>query len=122
MKEYMLKRYHERRKQAITKLGDKCVICGNTENLQFDHIDPESKNFTIAKLSSINETDFWKEIDKCQLLCEECHKLKSIADAGLKQAKGFHGTISTYRYCKCELCRKAKSEYSKDQRIKRKSI
>lgn len=119
MKEYMLKKYKERREKAIDKLGGKCVKCGGTLELQFDHINPEEKSFTIAKRSSINEEDFWKEIDKCQLLCGECHKLKTLTDMGMKQAKGFHGTLSTYRYCKCDLCKKAKAEYTRNYRKKR---
>jgi 5-methylcytosine-specific restriction endonuclease McrA len=113
MKEYMLKRYNERREKAIEKLGGKCVKCGSTQHLQFDHINPEDKSFTIAVRSSINEKDFWKEIDKCQLLCLECHQQKTITDMGMKPAKGFHGTLSSYRYCRCNLCKKAKSDYMK---------
>ena len=33
----------ERRKILIERLGGKCVKCGTTENLQFDHIDPNTK-------------------------------------------------------------------------------
>jgi 5-methylcytosine-specific restriction endonuclease McrA len=113
MKEYMRSRYNERREKAICKLGGKCVKCGSTTNLQFDHINPEEKSFTIAKKSSINEQDFWKEVEKCQLLCESCHNLKTIEDMGMKPAKGFHGTLSSYRYCRCDLCKKAKADYMK---------
>jgi 5-methylcytosine-specific restriction endonuclease McrA len=113
MKDYMLKRYHERRDKAIERLGGKCK-CGSISDLQFDHINPTTKKFTIAKLSSINEEDFWKEIDKCQLLCNNCHQEKTLLDLGRISAKQTHGTLSSYRYCKCNECKAAKSVYMKE--------
>jgi len=37
-----------------------------------------------------------------------------------KPAASTHGSLSSYRYCKCELCRKANSSYRKAQRLKKK--
>jgi 5-methylcytosine-specific restriction endonuclease McrA len=121
MKEYMLKRYHDRRNKAIEKLGGSCFNCGQTKNLQFDHKDRKEKSFTIAKLSSINEKKFWEEIKKCQLLCESCHSKKTLIDLGQTSAKDTHGTLSSYRYCKCELCKKVHSDYCREWK-KRKSL
>ena len=44
----------------IEMLGGKCVGCGVTENLQFDHIDRKQKTFTISvsKYSFLFETIF----------------------------------------------------------------
>ena len=119
MKEYMLTRYRERRNKAIEKLGGRCK-CGVTDGLQFDHIDPATKHFTIAKLSSVNEDDFWKEIDKCQLLCDSCHQEKTLAESGKTSAKFVHGTLSSFRYCKCEDCKSAKAEYMREYKRKKK--
>jgi 5-methylcytosine-specific restriction endonuclease McrA len=119
MKNYMLKRYHKRRNEAIQKLGGKCVHCGDTTQLQFDHINPEDKIFEIANLCSISEENFWKEIDKCQLLCCKCHQIKTISDMGMKPAKGTHGTLSSFRYCKCTLCKSAKSDYMREYKKRR---
>jgi hypothetical protein len=118
MREYMLERYRARREEAIEKLGGKCS-CGETQNLQFDHIDPATKNFTIAKLPSVNEKDFWAEIDKCQLLCAPCHEHKSLVESGLQSAKDKHGTLSSFRYCKCAECKEAKAEYMREYRRKK---
>ena len=118
MKDYMLKRYHERRDKAIEKLGGKCK-CGATTGLQFDHIDPATKKFTLARLSSINEEDFWKEVDKCQLLCDTCHQAKTLLDLGRVSAKDTHGTLSSYRYCKCDECKAAKAAYMKEYKQNR---
>lgn len=121
MKEYMRKRYAERRKAAIEKLGGKCVICGSIDDLEFDHIDPDTKTFTIAHRPSKNEKHFWEEIEKCQLLCKTCHIEKSIKDNGKQKAKGTHGTLSSYRYCRCSICKKAKAEHHKQYMAKRKN-
>jgi 5-methylcytosine-specific restriction endonuclease McrA len=118
MKEYMLKRYHERREKAIEKLGGKCSKCRSTDGLQFDHVDRTTKKFTIGTLSSINEQDFWKEVDKCQLLCDTCHQAKTLVDLGRVSAKGTHGTLSSYRYCKCDECKAVKAAYMKSYKRK----
>lgn len=78
MNEYMKARYHRRRNDAIEHLGGKCASCGSIDSLEFDHIDPERKSFSLGKAFS-----GWKwervlaELDKCQLLCHTCHKAKT---------------------------------------------
>jgi len=115
MKVYMLKRYHDRMNDARDKLGSKCCKCGSLENLQIDHIDPELKSWTIGQMWSLSQNKFDEELKKCQLLCFRCHNLKTLEQNGKQDAKSlkFHGTLSTYRYCKCNLCRKAKSDWMK---------
>ena len=53
---------------------------------------------------------------KCQLLCKKHHTDKTIVDTGKKLAKGTHGTISSYRYCKCDACREAANKLSREYR------
>lgn len=78
MNEYMKARYARRRADAVELLGGECASCGSIDNLEFDHIDPEQKSFPIGKAFS-----GWKwsrivaELDKCQLLCHDCHQVKS---------------------------------------------
>jgi hypothetical protein len=107
----MLRRYHERRAKALAFLGGACK-CGSTSDLQFDHVDRTKKSFTIGKLWSLSEKVFWAEIAKCQLLCSKCHEEKTLIDLNQVSAKTRHGTLSTYRYCHCSLCRKANADYS----------
>jgi 5-methylcytosine-specific restriction endonuclease McrA len=72
------KRKENNRKYLIEMLGGKCVGCGITENLQFDHIDRKLKSFTIGKmLESSLENKLIPEAKKCQLLCKSCHQLKT---------------------------------------------
>ncbi len=113
MRVYMLRRYNERMKEARTLLGGKCVRCSETNGLQFDHIDPKTKSFTIGQMWSVSKELFDIEIRKCQLLCQRCHEEKTLVDKGQKSAKNTHGTLSSMRYCKCELCKKVKSDYNK---------
>ena len=122
MADYMLQRYHERRKRAIALLGGKCVRCARTQDLEFDHKDPDSKEFDIFSLWSCAEDRFLDELSKCQLLCEKCHSTKSTLERGQTPARGTHGTLSAYRYCHCVLCRAAKSKHSKEYQSKKKLV
>jgi hypothetical protein len=101
-------------------LGGVCSHCPSTTELELDHIDPATKSFTVSKLGSCNEVKFWAEVDKCQLLCTDCHQAKTLVDLNRVSAKITHGTLSSYRYCKCDLCRKAKSDYSRQKYLEAK--
>jgi 5-methylcytosine-specific restriction endonuclease McrA len=120
----MAKRYLERKALAIKLLGGKCIKCDSVEDLQFDHVKPRKKTgagFVITKkLAGVAERKLETEIRKCQLLCGECHSRKSIIERGYKISKGQHGTISTYRYCKCAECRRANAEYKRKWKMGRK--
>ena len=47
--------------------------------LDFDHIDPETKSYGIAK--GLHAIKSWQniliEIEKCQILCANCHRIKT---------------------------------------------
>ena len=72
------KRRKKRLQEMKDKLGNKCVKCGATKNLQFDHIDPKTKCFNV------NPQDSWEktlpELYKCQLICGSCHLEKTMTD------------------------------------------
>jgi 5-methylcytosine-specific restriction endonuclease McrA len=74
---YNLNRYNKRKAEAIEILGGECIVCGSTEDLQFDHIDPSDKSFTLGKLWSASQEKFLEELTKCQLLCFLCHMAKT---------------------------------------------
>ncbi|MEK7603067.1 MAG: hypothetical protein AAB459_02375 [Patescibacteria group bacterium] len=72
----------ERQEKLVTYLKDKfCLHCGinDIRVLDFDHIDPTQKRFTIAR--AVNEGYNWnvilKEIDKCRILCANCHRIRT---------------------------------------------
>ena len=75
---YKKKRYYETLSESMEKLGGKCVKCGATERLEFDHIDPKNKSFCItSRLLMGDREKFQEELDKCQLLCYDCHLEKT---------------------------------------------
>lgn len=76
-REYAKKWYHARRAEYVAMLGGKCVDCGATEKLQFDHKDRSTKKFAIGKLFTKSQTVVLEELKKCQLLCFPCHIEKS---------------------------------------------
>tara|TARA_B100000902_G_scaffold156247_1_gene152590 strand:+ start:32 stop:472 length:441 start_codon:yes stop_codon:yes gene_type:complete len=72
------KRYYETLSESMEKLGGKCVKCGATERLEFDHIDPKNKSFCITKNLRMGDNEkLQEELDKCQLLCYDCHLEKT---------------------------------------------
>jgi len=114
MREYMRNRYRRRRAKVIEFLGGQCAACGSKNKLEIDHKDRNQKSMTLGRACNCSEERLWEEISKCQLLCKSCHSDKSINDLGFKKARGNHGTISTYKYCRCSLCREAKSTHSRN--------
>ena len=69
--------HHKRKNILIEMLGGKCVDCGTTKNLQFDHIDPSKKSFNIQCVLSERTL---KELEKCELRCCNCHLEKTKND------------------------------------------
>lgn len=87
----MAARYERRKAEAIRSLGGRCAHCGSTHALEFDHIDPVAKLFTIArKLAGVSDARLQEELAKCQLLCFDCHlvKTKSEGHGGGKPGEG----------------------------------
>lgn len=64
--------------KLIEHKGGKCERCGYNKcegALQFHHLDPSQKDFTISQRNlGITSIDiFYQEVDKCILLCANCH-------------------------------------------------
>ena len=76
-REYNLQYYYNKRKKMIQQLGGKCAMCGSTENLEFDHIDSTEKSFSIGTRIQNSIDNLQSELNKCQLLCHNCHVKKS---------------------------------------------
>ena len=120
-KEYQLKRYHQRRAEAIQKLGGKCSVCGIVADLEIDHIDYKLKEIPINKLWGVSQQRFWNEIAKCQLLCYKHHKAKTSLES-TERRPITHGIYwAAYKYnCQCDLCLQFKIDYAEKRREKRK--
>lgn len=105
-------------KRALTYLGGHCAQCDTIEHLEFDHIDPATKLFCISQKLSKRWVLLVVEVDKCQLLCEDCHFKKTIAqniEFGEIEKPIPHGTTNGYRHfgCRCQKCRDAHREYAR---------
>jgi hypothetical protein len=65
------------KKELVMYKGGKCEICGYSKcnrALTFHHNDPLKKEFTISlNMASKNIDELKKEVDKCTLLCNNCH-------------------------------------------------
>jgi hypothetical protein len=61
--------------KAIKTLGGKCECCGesNIFKLCFHHKNQEEKEYEIGYLISRRWSILKKELEKCQLLCFNCH-------------------------------------------------
>jgi hypothetical protein len=62
--------------KAVQYLGGKCSKCGYNKcmrSLNFHHKDPTQKAFSLAKKKCLKWEDTKAELDKCLLLCANCH-------------------------------------------------
>lgn len=78
--------YLKQRERALTRKielvnykGGKCEKCGYSQNLSaldFHHLHPEDKSFQLDSrhLSNTNIDRLKEEVDKCVLLCANCHR------------------------------------------------
>jgi len=90
--EYQRKYYIENREKCIERTantrnkivdivgsfkdGKKCIICGNNDAnlLSFHHRNPKEKKFKVSGRNSISEERLIKEMNKCDLICHNCHR------------------------------------------------
>ncbi len=64
------------KKEAVKRLGNACECCGVTGPLtilQFHHRDPKTKLGNWGWMSTQDELVRNAELDKCSLLCANCH-------------------------------------------------
>lgn len=93
--------------------GKKCTKCNTEKGLQLDHIVPKLKvSHNIWSWSKERQDN---ELQKCQILCKECHKNKTANDFNFYR----HGTNNQYdRGCRCISCKEVKRiKNSKRSRI-----
>lgn len=66
---------------AIEYLGGKCSACfGIFPPIVYDfhHKNPEEKEFILSEHWSGNKERLYSELDKCVLLCANCHRLEHL--------------------------------------------
>ena len=79
---YCIQRWTDIKKEAIKSKGNKCQDCNiesTDENyviFDFHHRDPSSKEASWNKIRLWGKARREAEIDKCDLLCANCHRLR----------------------------------------------
>lgn len=111
---YNLLRVRKIRERWLIENGP-CRKCGSFDNLEVDHINPETK--VSHRIWSWTKIKRLEELKKCQVLCKQCHKIKTF---NWYMSKRIHGLANTYKNgCRCNLCREATLEYQRNFRKKK---
>jgi hypothetical protein len=65
------------KQQCVEYKGGRCEICGYNRYigaLEFHHLDPEQKDFSISHTRLTTFEKVKSELDKCRLVCANCHR------------------------------------------------
>jgi 5-methylcytosine-specific restriction endonuclease McrA len=102
--DYQNKWMQNRRQQWVEENGP-CAYCGSWERLEVDHINPEEK--WSHRIWAYREEKRLKELEKCQVLCYDCHKQKTrdeevaagkrMSDVQIQQAQQMVAAGKSYR-------------------------
>jgi len=74
---YAKQRWKNKKLKAIEYKGGKCSSCGYNkcpDVLEFHHRDPKQKEFDWKKLRQMSWDKVTNELDKCDILCSNCHR------------------------------------------------
>jgi len=82
-----LNRKRELKFRAVEYKGGKCEKCGYNSYLgalEFHHTDPSEKDFHLStKTRVVFDDAIRQELDKCSLLCANCHREEHARLAGI---------------------------------------
>lgn len=85
-----VKRKFERKQKAIEYLGGKCADCAGvfpSAAYDFHHRDMAQKEFNLSTLLQYRWELVLPELNKCDLLCANCHRIRHY-DPKLLQTEG----------------------------------
>lgn len=112
------------KKRAIYVMGDKCQICGYSKcntALEFHHIDPHQKEFSLSTNANLGWEKVCNELMKCTLVCANCHR---EIEAGLiespkcsfisERAEEITQTIKDLKTHKIYYCKNCGKEIGKE--------
>ena len=77
--------FRDTKRKAVAYKGGKCQICGYDKyigSMDFHHRDPKTKDPDWNILRSYKFDKLIVELDKCDLLCRNCHGEVHAADDG----------------------------------------
>lgn len=70
-------RFQKAKEKAVEYKGGACKLCGYKRciaSLDFHHRDPSTKKFGISQSKGRSWDKIKEELDKCDLLCANCHR------------------------------------------------
>ena len=85
----VMRRRYKIKRDLVELFGGCCELCGYNKclrALEFHHIDPTTKSFTLCLKTVVGWNRIKEEARKCQLLCSNCHA--EVEDKLFKQSKG----------------------------------
>jgi len=106
----------EFKQKIVESFGGKCNICGCIDYYEvydIHHLDSESKNKEISKyytsngrrLSNISFNVLIKELEKCVMLCSNCHRKLHRNHTKLIYKKTFDAEVLIKEFCDiCPVC------------------
>ena len=74
---YRIQKFRDLKRQCIEYKGGKCQKCGYNKcdaAMDFHHTDPNKKELGIGNGRYFRFEKLKKELDKCKLLCSNCHR------------------------------------------------
>jgi hypothetical protein len=80
---YQKQRWNKNKTILVKEHGSICHDCKQEFHpacFDFHHEDPNEKDFNISKHRGMSLSRLRKEIEKCALLCANCHRLRHISD------------------------------------------
>ena len=88
----------KRKCEYILAHGGKCAICGYNKNIaaiEFHHLNPQEKEFQIdaRKFANCELSKLEKELDKCIIVCSNCHRELHNKDLDLKLVQKLTETV-----------------------------
>ena len=75
-----VRRLRRRSKLDVYKQKKGCVECGYNGHpyaLEWDHIDPSTKTKVVSAFYAGSLSRLFEEVRKCQVLCGNCHNIKT---------------------------------------------
>lgn len=89
--------------KAIDILGGKCNCCSDDSlyHLTFHHLDSPDKDYELSDIWHYSWDNIEKEIKKCILLCDNCHRELHFKEKNQRDNKKL---LIEYRNNVCEIC------------------
>ena len=120
-KPYHVNVYAWRKIEAIKYKGGKCIKCGYDRcysALEFHHRDKTQKEFCWSQMRNKAWATIIRELDKCDLLCANCHREEHFDKRVLSRIIEWRNEIEEKKV-KPQICPGCRNEFkAKQKRVK----